>query len=180
MDRSKNSNFNLSFILGIFLLLVAVSGNFVAETLSCQLQRLLSENMYVKNIVILMIIYFSLGFASSEEGLVSPHKIALQSVMIWIFFVFFNKMDISFTLTALAGLFIILVIRNYVEYYEKLRENVEIIPFLKTMMDNLFMAVCGVVIIGFLLYFKRQYTEYRKSFSLVTFLFGKTKCKSLA
>jgi len=79
-----------------------------------------------------------------------------------------------------VGLFFILVIRNYVEYYEKIRENVEIVPFLKNMMDNLFIGVCGVVIIGFLLYFKRQHAEYKKSFSLITFLFGNTKCKSLA
>ena len=179
MSSDASKHFDLSFILGIFLLLVAVSGNFVAETLSCQLQKLLSENMYVKNIVILMIIYFSLGFASSE-GAISPHSVALQSVMIWMFFIFFNKMDITFTIAALVGLFFILVIRNYVEYYEKIRENVEIVPFLKSMMDNLFIGVCGVVIIGFLLYFKRQHAEYKKSFSLITFLFGNTKCKSLA
>ena len=67
----NKSSTKFTIIQGIFLLIVAVSGNFVAETMSCQTQKLLSENMYVKNAVIILIVYFSLGFASSEHN-ISP------------------------------------------------------------------------------------------------------------
>ena len=46
-------------ILGVFLLLLAVSGNFIAETLGCKVQKLLTNNMYAKNIIIILITYFS-------------------------------------------------------------------------------------------------------------------------
>ena len=166
-------------ILGIFLLIIAVAGNFVAETLSCQSQKLLTDNMYAKNIVILMVIYFSLGFASSEN-VVHPVVVAGRALAIWIFFLIFNKMEIQYTITAMIGLFIILVSKNFVDYYGASEENAKVVSMLLKGMDTLFVGVCLTVIIGFLLYFKKQYTEYRKSFSFTTFMFGKTKCKSLA
>ena len=46
-------------IISIFLIITAVGGNFLAETLSCQSQALLSNNMYAKNILIVLLIYFS-------------------------------------------------------------------------------------------------------------------------
>ncbi len=39
-------------IKGIFLLILGVSGNFVAETLGCKTQKLLSENMFAKHFII--------------------------------------------------------------------------------------------------------------------------------
>ena len=41
-----------SIIKGIFLLILAVAGNFVAETLGCKTQKLLSNNMLSKHIII--------------------------------------------------------------------------------------------------------------------------------
>lgn len=165
-------------VLGIFLLILAVSGNFVAETISCQSQKLLSNNMYAKNIVILMVIYFSLGFASSESS-VNPNTLAGKSLLIWVFFLIFNKMDIQYTIISIIGLFIILVLKNFVDYYDATKENTELVPILIKGMDYIFAGVCLTVIIGFLFYFNKQYNDYRSSFSFLTFIFGKPSCASL-
>lgn len=164
-------------IIGIFLLIIAVSGNFVAETLSCQFQRLLSENMIVKNMVVIMIIYFSLGFASSQE-MTHPLIIMGQSISIWIFFLLFNKMDIAFTIIVLVGLFGILVMKNFVDYYKTIDSGSSLIDFLSGVINNLFVFVCFVVITGFLLYLRKKHREYQGSFSIIRFLLGNTKCKS--
>ena len=52
---------------GIFLLILAVAGNFVAETLGCKTQKLLSENMLAKQVVILLILYFAIDFTSKHN-----------------------------------------------------------------------------------------------------------------
>ena len=172
-----NTVIQTNTILGIFLLIIAVSGNFVAETLSCQFQRLLSENMIAKNLVVLMIIYFSLGFASSQE-VTHPLLLMTQSVTIWIFFLLFNKMDIAFTITTLIGLFVILVMKNFADYYKKIDGSEEWGTLISYAMNKVFVLICLIVITGFLLYLKKQYTEYQRSFSFMTFLLGNTKCKS--
>jgi hypothetical protein len=176
MSTTVSDNWNV--VLGIFLLILAVSGNFVAETISCQSQKLLSTNMFAKNIIILMVIYFSLGFASSEK-IVNPITLAGNSVVIWLFFLLFNKMDIQYTVISIVGMFAILVLKNFVDYYVASKENAHMVPILVKGMDFLFASVCLTVIVGFLLYFKKQYREYYKSFSFITFIFGKTTCKSL-
>jgi hypothetical protein len=172
---------NLNVIVGIFLLILAVCGNFVAETLSCQLQKLLSTNMLAKNLIIIMIIYFSLGFTNPSNN-VNPLTVILHSLMIWFFFIIFNKMAIEFTLVAFSGLFSILLCKNFADYYHKQdkEKNKKFVELLLSTSDALFGIVCLIILIGFILYFSKQYHDYSKDFSYITFLFGKNVCASLA
>ena len=164
-------------ILGVFLLLLAVSGNFIAETLGCKIQKLLKNNMYAKNIVIILITYFSLGLSNADE-IISPLENFKNALLIWSAFIIFNKMSLVFTLIAFGLLSIKLVLYNYVEYYNKKGEtnkaNELIIYY-----DNLFKLNIGVIIVGFIMYFMKQYKEYNKTFNIFKFLFGTLKCKSM-
>lgn len=167
-------------VLGIFLLIVAVSGNFVAETLGCQTRKILSTNIYAKNIIILMITYFSLGFATTNKDEIQhPFSIISKTLIIWISFLIFNKMDIQYTIISIVGLFFILVLKDFIEYYISSKNNTEIIPILLHLMNFIFVGVCVSVLIGFLFYFKKQYNDYGKSFSFLTFIFGKSKCNNV-
>ena len=170
----------LNNIVGIFLLILAVCGNFVAETLSCQLQKLLSTNMFAKNAVILMVIYFALGF-TSDSAVISPVITMFRSFMIWVFFIIFNKMSLMFTMAAFAGLFGILICKNFADYYHELdaKKNKELIELLVNFSSNLFKAVCLTILAGFILYFSKQYRDHSKNFSYTIFLFGKNKCASM-
>ena len=169
----------MTMIVGIFLLILAVSGNFVAETMSCQTQKVLSENMYVKHGVIVMITYFTLGFASSEEN-VSPVDLFKQAVSIWAFFLMFNKMEMFFTAMVVAMLAMLLICKNYITYYQKqdAEKNKEIINTLTLTMDYLFSAITLATVVGFGLYFKKQHTDYFSTFSYSKFLFGTPKCSN--
>ena len=78
-----------SIIKGVFLLILAVSGNFVAETLGCKTQKLLGESMLAKHFIILLVVYFALGFTS--DGNPHPGDLAKNSLIIWIMFVLFTS-----------------------------------------------------------------------------------------
>ena len=170
----------LNNIVGIFLLILAVCGNFVAETLSCQFQKLLSTNMMAKNLVIIMIIYFAIGFTNSDNNL-NPLAVMARSLMIWGFFVIFNKMTLGFTLLAFAGLFAILICKNFADYYYKQdkEKNKDLVESLIKISESLFVIVSLVILIGFIFYFSKQYHDYSKDFSYTTFLFGKNVFASL-
>jgi magnesium-transporting ATPase (P-type) len=174
------SSMRMITIVGIFLLILAVSGNFVAETMSCQAQKVLSENMYVKHGIIVLITYFSLGFASGEEN-ISPMDLFKQAVSIWAFFLMFNKMEMFFTAMVVAMLATLLICKNYITYYQKqgAEKNKEIINTLTLTMDYLFSAITLTTIVGFGLYFKKQHSDYFSTFSYSKFLFGTPKCSGL-
>ena len=81
MYKAQNT---LIRLLSIFLLILAVSGNFVAETLGCKTQKLLTENMFAKNIIIILVIYFALGITNKNN--INPLINMYTAIIIWIFF----------------------------------------------------------------------------------------------
>ncbi len=173
-----NKSQNIDKLTGIFLLILAVCGNFVAETLSCQTQKLLSENMFAKNIVIIMIIYFAIGFTS--ETIINPLILLSQTIIIWVFFILFNKMTLPFTISSFIGLFGILFLNNYIKYYKEDKDkDKNIILLLEKINNYLFIFICITILIGHSMYFSKQYNDYYKDFSYITFLFGKNTCKSM-
>ena len=56
----------VSIVKATLLLVLSISGNFLAETLSCQSQKWL-ENMFVKHILILFMIYFTIDFTQEDR-----------------------------------------------------------------------------------------------------------------
>ena len=106
----------LNLISGIFLLVLTVFGGFVAETLGCKTQKLLSKNMIAKNIIIILIIYFVISFTSKDKRY-SPLNILIKSLLIWVIFLIFTKMNIIFTLIAFLLLIILLFLKDSIKYY---------------------------------------------------------------
>ena len=104
-----------------------------------------------------------------------------QTIIIWVFFIFFNKMTLPFTITSFIGLFGIIFINNYIKYYENedKNKNKDIILSLEKINEYLLIFICITILIGHGMYFSKQYNDYYKDFSYITFLFGKNKCKSI-
>jgi len=170
----------LDIIKGIFLLILAVSGSYVGETMNCQMRKLLLSNMFAKNIIILMIIYFALGFASNEHS-PNPLYIIKQTMIIWLFFLIFNKMDLPYIIIVSFILFATLICKNYISYFNTHEDKKykEKIPFIEDVSNILITFSVLISIVGFFIYFRKQRLEYKDSFSYVKFIFGSTKCKNL-
>jgi hypothetical protein len=169
---------NSDIILGVFLLILAVSGNFIAEALSCKTRKFLSDSMYAKNLVIILIVYFSLGLVSDNS--VSPTIHLNYTLIIWLFFLIFNKMSLRFTILAFSMLFLILVCKNWIDYYTAIDEKKykDEIDTMQNMSQYLLLLTFIIIISGFLLYFNKQYKEHSEDFSFMTFIFGAVTCDS--
>lgn len=184
IDTRKIDTRNINLITGIFLLILAASSNFISEALGCKVQKLLKENMYAKNIIIILIIYFSLGF-TSKDNLISPYQTMVTSLSIWIVFLIFNRMTLLFTIISLIILASLLVLKNYIDYFdaqdkkEKENKNKDKIEKLLHYAKILFLINLLVIIVGFIIYFRKQYIDHYNDFSFITFIFGKLHCKSI-
>jgi hypothetical protein len=164
---------------GVLLLILAISGNFIAETLGCKSQKLLSENMLAKHAVILFIIYFSLGFASESNP--NPMILLRNSVSIWVLFLLFTKMSLNFNIFVFGLVVLYHFINTYINYYsnkDKKKYKKEIDNYNK-ILNYLKYLIIGSLIVGFVLYFNKQRNEYSKNWSTFKFIFGVNKCKSL-
>jgi len=181
----KLSNDSLETILKATLLLVlSVSGNFLAETLGCQSQKILG-NMFVKHILILFMIYFTIDFTQNNNDLANPVMNLFKAIVVWILFHFFTHMDLVPTAIAIVLIMILFFISNYRHYIsEKSKkattdlENLENRDrVLKQVQNVLFVAAIATILIGTAVYYIEKRREYQKDFKLFKFIFGVKNCK---
>ena len=111
-EKKQMSN----YIKGVFLLLLAIFGNFLAVTLSCPLQQYLSNNTLAKQIIIFGLIFFSVDITSYENA--NPTSKLFQTVMIWIGFLILTKLDLEYSLTLFILLGVIYLLQSYIEFYK--------------------------------------------------------------
>lgn len=174
-------NYNHNLIKSVLLLSLAVSGNFVGNTLGCKTQYHLTNNMIIKHIVLLAIIYFTISHTSSSVP--NPTDIFKTTLTIWISYILFTKQNITFTM--ITGILVITgyVLNSYIEYYETLQETnkeyTNLISKLKLYRKYSYNAVAIGLGIGFTTYFITKKNEYGNNFDFVKFIFGKPNCDSL-
>jgi membrane protein insertase Oxa1/YidC/SpoIIIJ len=169
----ENLNDNIK---SIFLMLLAISGGYVAQTLGCKTQKILTENMYVKHIVVFSLIYFTSSVLSENKH---PNKNFINTVTIYSLYLVFTKMSIEFTLGVLFLLAVNYFISTYIKYYESTDIEKEKVKKLKDIQNKLSIISLISILVGFTLYMRKKYNEYGKEFSLKTFIFGVLKCDGL-
>jgi len=172
--------FNMShFSNGLLLLCISVMGNYVSQTLGCQTQKLLANNMFFKKFVILMIIYFTLNVTNKD--VVHPLEQLSVSFVLLLFFILFTRMNLTFTIIVFMLLCTSYVIQNGIHYYQENNVNNKndgIVNTLSNFNNILGMAINFITIVGFILYYLKERKE-KKRFSFYYFIFGKKICDSL-
>lgn len=159
---------------GMFWLWLAVSGNFVSETLSCKTQALLSNNMYVKQVVTFAILYFITGFVDTSDQ--NPIEHLKMSAIIWVIFLLFTKMHVVPTSIAFILICASYLINDYSSYYEKIGE-LEKSEKYKNMSEVILKLNIALISVSFIVYLVAKYKEYKGEFSILTFILGRPNCK---
>ena len=173
--------FNLERIKGLFLLILAVSANFVGNLLGCKTQKLLTENMFAKHIVLILLIYFTVDLTSNK--IFHPMDILKSTVELWIFYLLFTKLDMNFTMAVFLLLFGLYISSNYFEYLnkkvEKTDKEVEQLKMIETLLPMVSKLIMIVLVIGSVKYYLKQKKDHKKNFKHSKFFFGTTVCESL-
>lgn len=164
---------DLEFNKSLFLLFLVVSGNYIGELLGCKTQKLLSENIFMKHIVLLCLIFFTINLISDKVP--HPFEIAKKTLLLWLFYLILTKMDLKFTLVVLFLLFSLYIFDEYQNYLDKNKEEYDKEKYDKYKLYLQYLIMC-LMIIGFVSYFLKQKKEHRKNFDIVKFLLGKVNC----
>lgn len=159
----------------LFLMFLSIAGNFVAQTLSCGSQQVLSNNMFAKSLIVFFMIYFTMDFSSTE--VVNPTLQLKRSMLLWLFLLFFTKMDIYFTGVTLALLVITYIMNNFVQYYRKEEEiNNDKIERMSKIMNVMELSIILLILVGFVKYFLKQRRDH-KNFTFTKFMLGVKTCR---
>lgn len=164
------------YVKGLFLLILTLLGNFLGETIGCQTRRVLTNNMFVKQFVILCLIYFTISFT----GLIgeNPIDVMKKSFILWVFFIMFTKTDFLFSSMIFIMLAITYILETFISYHIKQNTSNEFIQNLENYRNWLIIVTDVVTFVGFILYLHKQIIEH-KNFDILTFIFGKRICKHI-
>lgn len=143
-------------IKGVLLLILASSGNYIGNTFNCVQQRALSKSFFVKHLVILLIIFFSLNFVSSKAD--NPWKKIYETFLIWTLFLCFTKLSLFMTgiVTSLLGF--AYFISTWIDYSSnddnKISQND--INDLKSTMHYTSLLILIILLINFVFYLMQK------------------------
>ena len=184
LARSRND-----ITVAILLLVLAMSGGYLAQTFSCQVQYLFTNNIYIKHILIFFVIYFSIGFTRLDDIEVNPIINIFRACLVWILFHLYSRMNIIPTLIILFLLMVLYIIYKYRIYYESKLKNIsdksEKDDYINriNMLDNggeiLGYVMLIITIVGFFMYYIQKKQDFKGRFSLNKFIFGIKTCKSM-
>lgn len=160
-----------------FLFTLGIFGNYVGDTIGCQLQKAFSHTVIHKYMIVFAMIYFTLNFTSKE--IQSPITHLRSSFLLFIFYIFMNRMSYTFSMISLGLLAVLYIINHQIKYMNSKKnptpEQMKERRTYEMLHEVLTYLVMALILIGFSFYFLKQKREH-KSFSLLTFLFGKVKC----
>lgn len=181
LDKFSHITESFDTILKATLLLIlSVCGNFLAETLGCQSQKVL-ENMFVKHILLFFMIYFTINF--TQTGIVvNPIINVFKAFIVWIMYHFFTHMDLVPTLIVGLLLMILFFISNYRTYIKestsvKKEKGEKLDNALKLTQRILWIILVTAILIGSCIYYFEKNKEYGSKFKPLKFIFGVKKCK---
>ena len=167
------SNFKESnYLPAVFLLILTISGNFLAETFSCSVRELLENNFVAKQILLFFIIYFTNTFNAGDEG--NPFDKLKKTFVIYIFFVMFSKMDLFFTIVGFGILCAIYINNDYYKF--RLNQKKQVSGYYNILINSLRILLLLWTFTGFTIYFIKQKSKHKKNFNLKTFFIGKKAC----
>jgi Ca2+/Na+ antiporter len=180
--------YNPNFIKGVLLIALAVSGNFVGNTLGCKTQYYMTNNMYIKHLVLISIIYFTISFSSKKDS--NPLEYMKTTFFLWIIYLLFTKQTILFTGISALLLFTSYLLDSYITYYNELinnetdnkikRQYKKTLSKITKARTVVFYCAIMTIVVGFSIYFFDKYSEYSSNFDIVKFILGKTSCASLS
>lgn len=185
MTNMLNTTNTMNYLLkipaeAVFVMILIVSANFLAETFPCKIQSLLHNSMLTKHFFGFMTMMFFVVIALPNAS-TNVLTIFFQSVMLYIIFICVSKTH--------SSVFILLMFAFGIQYIldlirkdlksknnEQLKNKIKYIDTI-TFIFKIFSFV--LIIFGLLAYMGEKKLEYTKNFRYDFFFLGKPKCRGI-
>ncbi len=150
---------------------------FFSPLLNCDLQYMLTKNVYAKHIGCLICVFFLIAVfivPTTQELWVTW----CQTLILYVFFIMATKSTLFPIIMVLFLLCIDQTLRLEIEKRLALNHQSNVAT-LKNIRMYLLYIIAILIIMGCAWYYTIKYKEYGDTFSNMTFFFGSNSCKSL-
>ena len=186
----------------LFIIYLLISCNFLANLFSCNLQQLLSENMFVKHIFGFLTMLFCIIYLDSNIIKESKYMEGfLYAIIFYIWFWLTTKTHLYTTLIILMLLLIVYILQIHkntlyqeLEKEQKLEKDqkqqeieqkeldqklIELEKYINNIQLSQHIIIGSalvITIIGFIYYYIEKKREYKDNWNSLKFIFGKNVC----
>ena len=178
--------FKILPVYPIFILLLIISANYLADLFPCRLRDLLEHNIYIKHLFGYLTLLFFVSITLDNIGS-SVNELIKNSFVLYLYFVLLTKNNkYFFILICIVLAFIYLAHielkllkkkenkndteKLFLDIYEKRKDKFG----LDTILHYLILIL---LVIGTLTYMGEKKIEYKDKFNYLTFFLGKQVCK---
>jgi hypothetical protein len=165
-------------IYTIFILILIISANYLAQIFPCKIQKILSCNMYLKHIFSFLTLMFFVILSAPIGGSMRVNDILMKALILYIFFIILTKTNhiIFIIIIILLGILYIIVLKINELKEEKINNN-ELGEKLNNIYNYISYIILILLIIGFLMYMGEKKYEYKSKFEYRKFIFGIPECR---
>ena len=190
----------------VFILFLIISSNYIGELFPCRIQDVLMGNVIMKHFVAFLTLLFFVLIVEPSMNMKFKELIYNSSMMYLVFLVLINN-SLSFFVASIIILGVLYIIHlNKVEIRTTLsndtgneeekegkeqegkeegkedgaviKHSEKMLSMFEQMSNILTYLFAGVVSLGFIIYMGEKKIEYGKTFSYLTFIFGKPSCRN--
>ena len=175
-------------IPSILLLYLLITSNYLGEIFNCSFIRTLQQNIYIKNILAFLSLYFCIIIVAKFYGNnkvsrylndMSPLNRLWLSSILYIIFILTTRCDYKYLFIVILLFSTLLIIELQEDYMIKrglldynIKNKVSGIKTVITLSSIFFL------LFGFIIYYMKRYEEYKDVWSLHNFLLGKYENKN--
>ena len=156
-------------LYSLFLFFISICGNFFAETLPCEFQKMIKKSIIVRYIFVFITLFF-LVISISEKDILTNF---IKSIIIFIWFCFLVRNTYTFFIINSLILFSIYLISIREIHLENQGRNTQYLERI----NNLLFVFCFILtLFGFFLNLYRKKKMYKKKFTFRHFFFENMYC----
>ena len=155
----------------LFLLSATILTNFIGDTLGCKIQKIFSNNSFLKYLVILFLIYTTITIIDKNT---TPYEHIIKSIYILILFILFTKNTLRMTILIGICMVVLFIIEDYINYYKNMKniKNVEKLTKISKYLKNIILVL---IVVGHFIYIRKQKNWFGVNFDIVR-LYKSERC----
>ena len=146
---------------------------FLSSMISCDLQRLMNDNILFRHFIGI-VAFFLLFTFSDSENINSVYTTWSKTIIVYLIFLLLTKSKWYFAIPVLCLLVFDQSIAMQIKYLKNKKDTKKIIKY-ELFRKHLYKGLIILILAGFIHYTIRQYNEFGKDFSFMTLLFS-SKC----
>lgn len=163
---------------GISAITLGVCGNYVGETLNCNLRKTLSENMLTKHLIVYFLIFIAMEATNSfGENKLSPAMLLLYTSQLYVTFILLSKTSSKLSKIIICILFALYFLHVCISYYVN---DIKTKDLCSKLFMSLFTILYVIILVGVFLYIRKQKRDHGKDFTYKTFFLGRLNCDKLS